>query len=46
MQEMYRFLTWDSSQVVNDISKEVQARLDILLQTGDSENLVDLRELK
>lgn len=46
MQEMYRFLTGDSSQVVNDISKEVKARLDILLQTGDSENLVDLRELK
>lgn len=45
MQEMYRFLTGDSSQVVNDISKEVKARLDILLQTGDSENLVDLREL-
>lgn len=45
MQEMYRFLTGDSSQVINDISTEVKARFDILLQTGDSENLVDLREL-
>lgn len=45
MQEMCRFLTEDSTHVVNDISKEVKARFDILLQTGDSENSVDLREL-
>lgn len=45
MQEMYRFLTGDRTQVVNDISNEAKARLDILLQTGDSENLVDLHEL-
>lgn len=45
MQEIFRFLTGDSSQVVIDISKEINTRLYILFQTGDSENLVDLREL-
>jgi hypothetical protein len=31
--------------VINDISKEVKARLDLLLQTGNSEHLLDLRKL-
>ena len=45
MNEMYRYLTGDSTVVINDISKEIKARLDLLLQSGDPENLVDMREL-
>lgn len=44
MTALYQFLTNDQSEMPNKISKEVQARLKLLVQTQDPDIVYDLRE--